>query len=159
MWACVSLLVTGSWHTLCGVKVEGQRKVCTDYSPKWESPGSVTVRQRPSQLCVKELQRIPPSQVDQVVTVRTQWSRWCVTNILQSLLRWNISEWGGAIISLGTAKPLRDLYLTRLAVWCIDTWGVCDARGFQEQCRGFATKAIDKTTVLLHASLLSDLLS
>lgn len=31
----------------------------------------------------------------------------------------------------------------------MDTWGVCDAPGFQEQCRGFATKAVDKTTVPL----------
>lgn len=31
----------------------------------------------------------------------------------------------------------------------MDTWGVCDAQGFQEQGRGFATSTIDKTTMLL----------
>lgn len=41
----------------------------------------------------------------------------------------------------------------------MDTWGVSDAPGFQEQWKGFATKAIDETTVPLHPPLSSPLLS
>lgn len=159
MWACVSLPVTGPWHTLCAVRIGGgKNKVSTDYPPSenpqavWRSArGLLSFVSRSQSGCHHRLWVRPFP----VVTVRTQRSLWCVTNIQQSALHWNISQWGGAIISLGTAKPLRDLYLTGLAVWCMDTWGVSGAPGFQGQYRGFATKAIDKTTVPLLVPLLS----
>lgn len=153
MWACVSLLVTGPWHILCAVRVSGgKNKVLEDYPPSenpqavWRSASGLLSFMSRSQ---SECHRRWWIGLFRVVTVKTQWSWLHFTKISQSTLHWNISWWNGAIISLGTAKPLRDLYLTRLAVWCMDTWGVCDAQGFQEQCRGFATKAIDKTMQLL----------
>lgn len=155
----MGLCVTGLWHTLCAVRVGGWRnKVPTDYPPS-ENPQAVWRAARGLLSFVSRSQsgchhhqwvRSFP-----VVTVRTLHTLWCVTNIQQSALHWN-AQWGGAIISLGTAKPLTDLYLTGLAVWCMDTWVVCSAPGFQEQCRDFATKAINiKTLPLL---LLSSLL-
>lgn len=157
MWACVSLPVTGPWHTLCAVRVGGGRnRVSMDYPPSenpqavWRSARGLLSFVSRSQSGCHHHQWVRPFPV---VTVRTQRSLWCVTNIHKDALHWN--NGGRAIIILGTAKPLTDLYLTRLPVWCMDTWGVYDALGFQEQWRGFATKAIDKATVPLLALLLS----
>lgn len=87
-----------------------------------------------------EGQRLPqgvvPSPVGPATT--TQRSFWSVTH--RDALQWSISQRGGAIITLSPAKPLTDLYLTRLSVWCMDTWG-----GFKEQCRGLATRASEET--------------
>lgn len=118
MWACVSLLVTRPWHTLCAVKAGGGRdKVSADYPPS-ENPHAVwrSARGPLSFLSRSEYHYCQWIRLLPVVTVKTQWPWWCVKNIHHSMLHWKISQWGGAIISLGTAKPLRDLYLTRLAV-------------------------------------------
>lgn len=118
MWACVSLLVTRPWHTLCAVKAGGGRdKVSADYPPS-ENPHAVwrSARGPLSFLSRSEYHYCQWIRLLSVVTVKTQWPWWCVKNIHHSMLHWKISQWGGAIISLGTAKPLRDLYLTRLAV-------------------------------------------
>lgn len=141
MWACVSLPITGPWHTLWTVRVE---KEATRFLwIKRESPGSDG---QPVGLCVKEPKWMAPSTVGQAAPCgypeNTTVFVVCRTYPQRCFTKTSPSE--ESYYYLRYSKASYKSFFNRIG---------CLMYGYA--FRGFATKAIDTKTVPLLSPLLS----